>query len=104
MKQGISSPGFLSLEVVPTIVAPAARFEEIVRAEARRTLTAWKDPSPEQERRHDAMTSAINSKLLHTPIMRPEAYRPGRRIDLYLGRAAKACLIFPGRAEGDGEE
>jgi glutamyl-tRNA reductase len=94
-----------SLEVVPTIVALRSRFEEIVRAEARRTLTAWKDPSPEQERRLDAMTSAIISKLLHTPISVLKHTGQGGRIDLYLDALQSLFDLSPERqAEEDGEE
>ncbi len=94
-----------SLEVVPTIVALRSRFEEIVRAEARRTLTAWKDPSPEQQRRLDAMTSAIISKLLHTPISVLKHTGQGGRIDLYLDALQSLFDLSPERqAEEDGEE
>jgi len=92
-----------SLEVVPTIVALRSRFEEIVSAEARRTLSAWKDPSPEQERRLDAMTSAIISKLLHTPISVLKHTGQGGRIDLYLDALQSLFDLSPERPEGDGE-
>jgi glutamyl-tRNA reductase len=73
-----------SLEVVPTIVALRARFEEIVRAEVARTLSAGKDISPEHEKRLEAMTSAMIAKLLHTPITVLKHTGQGGRIDLYL--------------------
>lgn len=92
-----------SLEVVPTIVALRSRFEEIVRAEARRTLSAWKDPSPEQEMRFDAMTSAIISKLLHTPISVLKHTGQGGRIDLYLDALQSLFDLSPERAEEDEE-
>lgn len=93
-----------SLEVVPTIVALRSRFEEIVRAEARRTLSAWKDPSSEQERRLDAMTSAIISKLLHTPITVLKHTGQGGRIDLYLDALQSLFDLSPERQEEDEEE
>jgi len=93
-----------SLEVVPTIVALRSRFEEIVRAEARRTLSAWKYPSSEQERRLDAMTSAIISKLLHTPITVLKHTGQGGRIDLYLDALQSLFDLSPERQEEDEEE
>jgi|AMWB02.1.fsa_nt_gi glutamyl-tRNA reductase len=73
-----------SLEVVPTIVALRSRFDEIVRAEVERTMVAWKGISPEHEKRVEAMTAAMISKLLHTPISVLKHTGQGNRIDLYL--------------------
>ncbi len=73
-----------SLEVVPTIVALRSRFEEIVRGEVARTLSAWSGISPEHEKRLEAMTSAVIAKLLHTPISVLKHTGQGGRIDLYV--------------------
>ncbi len=73
-----------SLEVVPTIVALRSRFDEIVRGEVERTLAAWKGVSPEHEKRIEAMTAAMISKLLHNPISVLKHTGQGNRIDLYL--------------------
>jgi len=75
---------FSSLEVVPTIVALRSRFDEILRTEVERTMVAWKGISPEHEKRIEAMTAAMISKLLHTPISVLKHTGQGNRIDLYL--------------------
>lgn len=99
-----------SLEVVPTIVALRSRFEEIVRSEVERTLSAWKGISPEHERRLDAMTSAMISKLLHTPISVLKHTGQGGRIDLYLDALRSLFDLSPEMQEvdkdngGDGDE
>ncbi len=68
-----------SLESTPTIVALRARFEEIRRAELEKTLSGWRDLSPETEKRLEIMTLSIMNKLLHTPTaMLKQAGRGGR--------------------------
>src|SRR6185369_9762604 len=56
-----------SLEVTPTIVALRTRFDELRKAELSRTVAAWKDVTPEDEKRLETLTSALMNKLLHTP-------------------------------------
>ena len=56
-----------SLDVVPTIVALHQRAEAIRRSEVERTLRRLPHLSPEEQRRVDAMASAIINKLLHHP-------------------------------------
>lgn len=90
-----------SLEVVPTIVALRSRFDEILRAEVDRTLSAWKGISPEHEKRLEAMTGAIISKLLHTPIRVLKHTGQGNRIDLYLDALQSLFDLSP---EMSGEE
>ncbi len=92
-----------SLEVVPTIVALRSRFDEIVRAEVERTLAAWKGMSPEHEKRLEAMTSAMISKLLHTPISVLKHTGQGNRIDLYLD-ALRSLFDLQTEPAGKGEE
>jgi glutamyl-tRNA reductase len=72
-----------SLESTPTIVALRARFEEIRRAELEKTLSGWKDLSPEAEKRLEIMTLSIMNKLLHTPTAVLKRSGQGGRTDLY---------------------
>jgi glutamyl-tRNA reductase len=92
-----------SLEVVPTIVALRARFDEIRRAEVERTLSAWKGLSPEHEKRLEAMTSAIISKLLHTPTSVLKQAGQGNRTDLYLDALRSLFDLSPEMPEEDEE-
>jgi glutamyl-tRNA reductase len=92
-----------SLEVVPTIVALRSRFDEIRRTEVERTLSAWKGLSPEHEKRLEAMTSAIISKLLHTPISVLKQTGQGNRTDLYLDALRSLFDLSPEMPEEDGE-
>jgi glutamyl-tRNA reductase len=73
-----------SLEVVPTIVALRARFEDIRSAEMARTMAAWKELPPDGEKRLEALTGAIINKLLHGPTSVLKQARQGNRTDLYL--------------------
>lgn len=84
-----------SLEVVPTIVALRARFEEIIRGEVTRTLSAWSGISPEHEKRLEAMTSAMIAKLLHTPISVLKHTGQGGRIDLYVDAVRSLFGLSP---------
>ncbi|MEA5115091.1 MAG: glutamyl-tRNA reductase [Geobacteraceae bacterium] len=92
-----------SLEVVPTIVALRSRFDEIVRAEVERTMVDWKGISPQHEKRIEAMTSAMISKLLHTPISVLKHTGQGNRIDLYLD-ALRSLFDLRTEPAGKGEE
>jgi glutamyl-tRNA reductase len=56
-----------SLEVLPTIAALRQQAETSRRSELERTLKRL-DLTPEEERRIEAMTSAIVKKILHKPI------------------------------------
>jgi glutamyl-tRNA reductase len=73
-----------SLEVTPTIVALRTRFDEIRRAELGRTAATWKELAPEDEKRLEALTSAIMNKLLHTPTLVLKKAGQGGRVDLYV--------------------
>ena len=73
-----------SLDVTPTIVSLRSRFEEIRRAELARTLSGWKDLPPEDEKRLEALTSAIIGKILHTPVTVLKQNQQGNRNDLYM--------------------
>ena len=73
-----------SLEVTPTIVALRTRFEEIRRAELSRTVSGWRDLTPEDEKRLEALTAAITNKLLHTPTLALKKAGQGGRVDLYV--------------------
>lgn len=73
-----------TLEVTPAIIALRSRFEDVRKAELARTIAAWKDLHPEQEKRLEALTGAIISKLLHNPISVLKQNRQGNRNDLYI--------------------
>ncbi len=73
-----------SLEVTPTIVALRTRFDEIRKSELSRTVAAWKDMTPEDERRLEALTSAMMNKLLHSPTAVLKKAGQGGRVDLYV--------------------
>jgi glutamyl-tRNA reductase len=73
-----------SLEVVPTIVALRGHFEGIRRAELAKTISSWKDLSPDDEKRLEALTSAMVNKLLHVPTNVLKQTGQGNRTDLYL--------------------
>jgi glutamyl-tRNA reductase len=68
----------------PTIVALRNRFDEIRRAELARMTAGWKDISPEEEKRMEALTTAIMNKLLHPPTAALKQAGQGGRIDLYV--------------------
>jgi glutamyl-tRNA reductase len=93
-----------SLEVVPTIVALRSRFDEIRRAEVERTLSAWKGLSPEHEKRLEAMTTAIISKLLHTPTSVLKQTGQGNRTDLYLDALRSLFDLSPEMPKDEDEE
>ena len=73
-----------SLEVTPTIVALRTRFDEIRKAELGRTVTGWKELTPDDEKRLEALTAAIMNKLLHTPTAVLKKAGQGGRVDLYV--------------------
>jgi glutamyl-tRNA reductase len=73
-----------ALEVTPAIIALRSRCEEIRKAELARTIAAWKDIRPEDEKRLEALTGAIIGKLLHNPINVLKQNRQGNRNDLYV--------------------
>ena len=73
-----------SLEVTPTIVALRTRFDEIRKAELSRTVAAWKDATPEDEKRLELFTAALMNKLLHTPTTVLKKAGQGGRVDLYV--------------------
>jgi glutamyl-tRNA reductase len=66
-------------EVVPTIVSLRERLETIRRAEVAKALSRLPDASPETRQVVEALSSAIVSKILHTPITKlRESSRSGR--------------------------
>ncbi len=73
-----------SLEATPAIVALRNRFEEVRQGELARTLASWKDLSPDDEKRLEALTSAIINKLLHNPTTLLKKGGQGGRQDLYI--------------------
>lgn len=73
-----------ALEVTPTIIALRSLFDEVRKAELARTIASWKDLRPEQEKRLEALTGAIVSKLLHNPISVLKQNGQGNRNDLYI--------------------
>ncbi|MDD2335700.1 MAG: glutamyl-tRNA reductase, partial [Geobacteraceae bacterium] len=54
------------------------------RAELAKTLSSWKDLTPEEEKRLEAVTAAIINKLLHVPTNVLKQTGQGNRTDLYL--------------------
>ncbi|KAF0218376.1 MAG: glutamyl-tRNA [Geobacteraceae bacterium] len=73
-----------SLDITPTIVALRSRFEETRQAELAKTLANWKDLTPEEQKRLEALTSAIINKLLHPPTSVLKQTGQGGRADLYV--------------------
>jgi glutamyl-tRNA reductase len=73
-----------SLELTPTIVALRNRFDEIRRAELARVTAGWKNLTAEDEKRMDALTTAIMNKLLHPPTAALKQAGQGGRVDLYV--------------------
>ncbi|MRR54519.1 MAG: glutamyl-tRNA reductase [Deltaproteobacteria bacterium] len=92
-----------SLEVVPTIVALRNHFEGIRRAELAKTLSLWKDLSPEEERRLELLTSAIINKLLHVPTNILKQTGQGNRTDLYLDAVRNLFALSTEPAGGQDE-
>lgn len=84
-----------SLEVVPTIVALRSRFEDIRRAELAKTCAAWKDLSPEEEKRLESLTNALVNKLLHVPTNVLKQPGQGNRTDLYLDALRSLFALSP---------
>lgn len=73
-----------SLEVTPTIVALRSKFEEIRQTELAKTTANWKDLTPDEQKRLEALTAAIINKLLHPPISTLKKSGQGGRNDLYV--------------------
>jgi glutamyl-tRNA reductase len=57
-----------TLGVTPTIVTLREKAEKIRRQELEKTLSSFKDPSPQAREAMEALTTAIVNKLLHAPI------------------------------------
>ena len=64
-------------EVVPTIKALKDKAELIRRGELDRTLRKLKGLSQEEQRKVEALTSAIVNKLLHEPVVRLKSGKDG---------------------------
>lgn len=92
-----------SLEVVPTIVALRSHFEGIRRAELAKTLSNWKGLSPEEEKRLEALTSAIINKLLHVPTNVLKQTGQGNRTDLYLDALRNLFVLTTEAGAGQDE-
>lgn len=73
-----------SLEVTPTIVALRNRFDEIRRTELSRTVSNWKELTPDTEKKLEALTMSMMNKLLHTPTTVLKKAGHGGRVDLYV--------------------
>lgn len=73
-----------TLEVTPTIVALRKHFDDLRQAELDRTVSNWKDISPELIKRLDSLTSAYMNKLLHHPISLLKKPGQGNRTGLYI--------------------
>jgi glutamyl-tRNA reductase len=85
-------------------VALRSRFEEIRRAEIAKTVSTWKELTPEGEKRLEALTGAILNKLLHTPTNVLKQANQGNRADLYLDALRSLFDLSPECTEEKGEE
>ncbi len=92
-----------ALEVTPAIIALRSRCEEIRKAELARSIAAWKDIRPDDEKRLEALTGAIIGKLLHNPISVLKQNRQGNRNDLYVD-ALRQLFDLKTETHGTGEE
>ncbi len=90
-----------SLEVTPTIVALRTRFDEIRRAELDKTLSGWKELTPEAEKRLEALTMAMMNKLLHTPTAVLKKAGQGGRVDLYVDALRQLFDLEASQHEGE---
>ncbi len=68
-----------TLQVVPTISALRGHAEAIRKAELARTFSRLPDLAPRERARIEALTAAIVSKLLHTPISKLKQPGAGER-------------------------
>lgn len=92
-----------SLEVTPIIIALRSKFEEARQAELAKTIAGWKDLTSDEQKRLEALTSAIINKLLHTPTSVLKKNGQGGRTDLYLD-AVRALFELPAMTtETEGE-
>jgi glutamyl-tRNA reductase len=73
-----------TLEVTPAIVALRTRFDEIRRVELEKTISGWKELSPDVEKRLEALTLSMMNKLLHAPTTALKQAGQGGRVDLYV--------------------
>jgi glutamyl-tRNA reductase len=85
---------YRSLEVTPTIVALRNRFEEIRKGELEKTLSLHPDLSDREKKSIEALTSAIISKILHTPVTLLKQTHEEAMADLYLD-ALRALFGLP---------
>ncbi|HEY3309417.1 MAG TPA: glutamyl-tRNA reductase [Desulfuromonadaceae bacterium] len=90
-----------SLEVTPTIVALRTRFDEIRKAELSRTAAGWKDLTPEEEKRLEALTISFMNKLLHTPTTLLKQAGQGGRVDLYVDALRQLFELEAAREESE---
>ena len=73
-----------TLEVTPAIVSLRKRFDEVRRSELDKTISGWKDLTPDTEKRLEALTLAMMNKLLHAPTSVLKKAGQGGRVDLYV--------------------
>ena len=90
-----------SLEVTPTIVALRTRFDDIRKAELSRTAAGWKDLTPEEEKRLEALTIAYMNKLLHAPTTLLKQAGQGGRVDLYVDALRQLFELEAAREENE---
>ena len=90
-----------TLEVYPTIIALKDKAEAICQAELKKTLSQLGPVSPEQRQALEVLTDSVTQKLLHDPIIFPEA-RPQHEEEPPPGTGPGAPPLQPGFGTGDG--
>jgi len=102
---------YQSLEVTPTIVALREKFEEIRKRELEKTLSFHPNLSEKEKKSLEALTSAIISKILHTPTTLLKQTNEEAMAELYLdtlrtlfGLPEKSEELFLDQFEKEKEE
>ena len=73
-----------TLEVTPAIVSLRKHFNDVRKSELDKTISGWKDLTPDTEKRLEALTLAMMNKLLHAPTSVLKKAGQGGRVDLYV--------------------
>jgi glutamyl-tRNA reductase len=90
-----------TLEVVPTIRELQEKCERIYRGELQKTLSGFKDLTPEQRNGVERMVKSITKKLLNDPIVFLKGKGERGSQDLYLDIARKLFNLDGDTREGD---
>jgi glutamyl-tRNA reductase len=95
---------FMSLDVVPTIVAIREKVEAIRQGELEKALASLQDQAPRHRALLDALTSSIVNKILHAPLATLKRPQPGVRQDDLVASARRLFDIEPPPPRRDDEE